>query len=246
MKRNLLKTEGVVLRSIPYKESSNILTLFTKEMGKIKVIAKGRRRPKSRLRAPLEMLTVSELIIYAKDDREIQIVKEASLIRSYEIFRENYRRFLFGCRLAQITDTFLEINSPIPEVYNLFIQSLDLISFSPEQTLPSILSGFIIKVLSILGHKPILEKCVKCGGKASLNYISIKEGGTICENCRDKVEDATFYSAKFIRTLRMLLYHPQNTLCNFELESMALEEFLSKYIEHCTGYSIIKGIKNEE
>jgi len=240
MKSKLVKTEGIVLRSIPYRESSSILTFLTKNLGKIKGIAKGRRRPNSRLRVPLELLTRSELILYLKEEREIHTVKEASTITSYDIFRRDYKRFYWGCRMAEITDTLIDTGSPIPRIYNLFIQSLDLISILSEPILPNILLGFTLKTLSFLGHKPVLEKCVKCGNKVSLNYVSISEGGTVCENCSFKLDDVTPYSKNFIKSLKILISQPQNSLSQFKLEYDRLEEFIFRYVEYVTGRSIEK------
>jgi DNA repair protein RecO (recombination protein O) len=238
MMRNLVRTEGVVLRSIPYMESSNILTLFTKELGKIKGIAKGRRRPKSRLRIPLEILTRSELIIYIKEDREIHTIKEATVIEQYDIFREDYTRYLFGCRIAHISDILIDLNTPLPAIYDLFVQSLELITSSPPFSLSAILLGYILKILSLLGHGPILTKCVKCGKELNLDYISIEEGGTVCSSCNTEVGDVMHPSQDFIKKLKILLYKPQNLLATLELKLDGVENFLSKYVEHHTGHSV--------
>jgi len=109
----LIKTEALVLRSIPFQESSSIVRMFTREQGKIAVIAKGARRMKSGLRGFLEPLNYIEAIYYYKSTRDIQTLSKIDLIQSYFSNAPDIECNIYGMALLETVDRSFTIISMI-------------------------------------------------------------------------------------------------------------------------------------
>ena len=96
-----VRTRGLVLRKIPYGESSWILSLFTYHLGKLKLLVKGAKRPKSRFVSTFETFHVVEVVVGAKETREIQHVYEARTLVTLPELRTSYAKQVWASRLVQ-------------------------------------------------------------------------------------------------------------------------------------------------
>lgn len=122
--RDIIRTEAVVLRSLDYGETSQIVTLFTRKRGKMSVMAKGARRPKTPFGATLQPMAYSQVVFYYKPTRTLQILSESSHVKSFHRLREDLERITVGLRIVELVDALMEDEDPQPAVFELIVQVL--------------------------------------------------------------------------------------------------------------------------
>ncbi|MBI3193860.1 MAG: DNA repair protein RecO, partial [Ignavibacteriae bacterium] len=99
---NILKTEAIVLRTINFKESSKIVTFYTKELGRVGAIVKGARRANSKIGAALEPMSHVQIVLYIKEGREVQTVGQCDLIHSYHHFAIDLEKLSVGLSIIEL------------------------------------------------------------------------------------------------------------------------------------------------
>lgn len=235
MKGRLKRTEGIVLKHIPFKESSDIVYIITDRLGLLKAMAKGRRRPGSKLRNPLELFNRVELVVYMERGREIQLIKEASVIESIESYRISLNRLSTISVMAKVLIHYLEINTPVSEIYDFFLKYWKLAGDAEEDALPLFAYSFLFKFMKFTGHAPRLLVCAKCGRKEDLTYFDVEEGGMVCQNCRG--EFSIRLNGDERRALKKLYFTEPQFLRNFSLPDN-LRELILNYFEYHTGVKL--------
>jgi DNA repair protein RecO (recombination protein O) len=177
-----IKTQALVLSSIKWKDSSRIVTLFTSLQGRIKVIAHGAAREKSRFRGKLETLNLLECLIAYRKSRSLQVLTDVLLINDFRHIKSDYSKMAFGFAILEILDNvFQEV-----EIDDVFFQFILTIMNNLEKTKKQKLIWwyFLLKLASYLGFKPDLEQCAICEKKPSTEATFAMQKGIIyCQNC---------------------------------------------------------------
>ena len=176
------KTEAIVLRQIPLGEADRILTLFTPDIGKLRVVAKGVRRTKSRLVGHLELL--NRVSVSLAHGRNLDIVNEAQIIQTFSAFSENLESLSRAIYLAELVNEFSAERSPDLTVYNLLVAALNFLAAGSTTDL--LLRYFETHLLGLSGYRPELYKCVECQStlEPEDHYFSHELGGVLCPTCR--------------------------------------------------------------
>jgi DNA repair protein RecO (recombination protein O) len=183
------KTTGIVLRVIEFSETSCIVKLMTRDYGKITAIAKGARRPKSPFEAALDVLAICRIVFLQKTSGAMSLLTEAKLERRFRSSATNLKRLYAGYYVVELLNTLTDEGDPHPDLFDQAIQTITEID-SPDADdgeLNLNLLRFELKMLSVLGHMPMLTKCVSCGKeKTTLTRVDfgLIAGGILCENCR--------------------------------------------------------------
>ncbi|MHC5062410.1 MAG: DNA repair protein RecO [Planctomycetota bacterium] len=176
---------AIVWKRIDYRESSRLVTLLTRERGKLSVLAKGAHRPKSPHIGCLDFLNLLEVRLAGKG---LPILGRTRLIHEARGLREP-RRFLACNYLAEIFDRAWVDGRQDMELFDLVEGSLLLIAGCPEASLPQVLAGIELRFLAILGQGCELENCSICGqvmGEPGL-FLSKEMGGLYCDAHRPRV-----------------------------------------------------------
>ena len=124
----ILKSEGVVLRRIKYGETSLIATLYTKSSGKISLIAKGARKPKSKFVGSLEPATHSSVIYYHKESREVQVLSEIEIINANIYISENLRKSAVALAIVGLVDSVMSGTESNEELFELLTGTLSALN----------------------------------------------------------------------------------------------------------------------
>lgn len=140
-----------------YGESSRIATLFTFDSGKISVLAKGARNPKSKFGSTLEPLSFIQAVIYIKPSRELQSISDASHIRLFPATHESLDRIEIGLRIMELTAAVMQIGERHPDVFSLLVSALTALGTSSRQV-RNILPFYQMRLASILGFAPGFDK----------------------------------------------------------------------------------------
>ncbi len=176
-----MRTEGIVLREIRYKDTSKILTIYTKEHGKISAMARGAYKPKSGLIANTQLFSHSEYEMYK--GKSFYYLNQGHVINSFYSIRENMQRVAYGYYMLEMIDKSLEEEQKSEKLFLLLEKGLRIIS-SLEKDFLKFIVGYELKFISFLGYRPVIDKCVICEGKLSnKSKFSVQNGGFICQKC---------------------------------------------------------------
>ncbi len=174
--------EAFVLRVHNYAESDQIVTLFTERWGKRAAIAKGARRFNSRLGGTFDLLNRVEVVFYAKP--RLDLVSQASLVESYDGLKGDYAVVEAILAVGKLLDRLLPLHQAESPAYDIFTRLLLLVENDRSGCSVTVLAA-MLKLLSVLGHRPRLASCVRCGGDRGPLMFSPTRGGIVCANCGD-------------------------------------------------------------
>jgi DNA repair protein RecO (recombination protein O) len=155
--REIIRTEAVVLRSLDYGETSQIVTLLTRDRGKVGVMAKGARRTKSAFGATLQPMAYTQVVFYYKPTRDLQILSESSHVESFHRLRRTLRTITVGLRIVELIDALMEEEDPQPEVFALTVEALRRLNRTEERA--ANLWPFVqLRLARLLGIAPAVDR----------------------------------------------------------------------------------------
>lgn len=155
--REIIRTEAVVLRSLDYGETSQIVTLLTREKGKIGVMAKGARRTKSSFGATLQPMAYTQVVFYHKPTRDLQILSESSHVESFHQLRRTLNTITIGLQIVELIDALLEEEDPQPEVFDLTVQALSRLNHTEERA-ANLWPYVQLRLATLLGIAPSIDR----------------------------------------------------------------------------------------
>ena len=232
------KTKGIILKRTNLGEADKILTIYTKDFGKIKVIAKGIRKIKSKLAGNLELFCLDDLVI--AEGKNLDIVCGALTEKCFFDLRNNLKATHTAYYLADVIDKLSDEEEPHEEVYDLLDNLLEEINGENSQIL---LPFFELKFLKELGYKPELFHCVSCKEKISngKNYFDFDEGGLVCEKC---AKSQMPISEKAVKLLRLFLEHNISYIKKIKLDKKTSKE-VGKITQNYLKYNSGEEFKSE-
>src|SRR5438067_4625682 len=177
----LYRDQGVVLRTIRLGESDRIVTLVTSGHGKVRAVAKGVRKTKSRFGSRLEPLSHVSLLLYS--GRELDIVTQAESIDHFRTIREDLPRISSAMALLEAVDQVSQERESNPRLYQMLLGALRTLAATDA---PLLVPAFFWKLLSIEGAHPLLDQCASCGSEDTDDLVAfhLTEGGVLCRTCR--------------------------------------------------------------
>ena len=153
----LYRDEGVVLRTIRLGEADRIVTLVTRAHGKVRAVAKGVRKTKSRFGARLEPLSHVSLLLY--EGRELDIVTQAESLDHFRAIRDDLDRLARASSMLEVVDQVAQEREPSPRLYQLLVGGLRALAASDN---PLVGAAFFWRLLSLEGAHPLLDQCAAC------------------------------------------------------------------------------------
>ena len=150
-----ITTMALVLRTVDYKETDKILTLLTRDQGKLTASARGCRKKGSAIAAGCQLLAWSEMVLYDYQGR--WSVKESATQRLFQGVRDDVQRLALGCYFAEVAELLAVEGLPSPELLSLTLNSLHALDKMPEKPLPLVKSAFEWKAMALAGYEPLLE-----------------------------------------------------------------------------------------
>ena len=149
-----ITTKALVLRSVDYKERDKILTLFTRDQGKLTASARGCRKKGSAIAAGCQLLAWSEMVLYDYQGR--WAVKEAAAERLFQGVRDDIGRLALGCYFAEVTELLAVEGEENPELLSLILNSLHVLDKLPDKPLPLVKAVFEWKAMALEGYEPLI------------------------------------------------------------------------------------------
>ncbi|NNF98507.1 MAG: DNA repair protein RecO [Desulfobacteraceae bacterium] len=180
-------TTAIILRRVEYGDYDFILTLFSRDRGKISAIAKSAQKSKRRFGGILELFSLLEIEVGSSRSGGLLILKEAVSRNLFSNIRSDIKKTAYACYWTELINLWLEEGNTHPALYEVFgyvLEQLDRAGIDEEPL--SIL--FQMRFLSIAGLKPNFESCANCRRPtadidASMVFLSLSAGGVICPSC---------------------------------------------------------------
>jgi DNA repair protein RecO (recombination protein O) len=205
-RERLYRTEAVVLRRQDIGEADRLLTLYTPGKGKLRVIAKGARKPTSRKAGHLELFLHSTLLV-AKG-QTLDIVTQAETISPFRALREDLERTTYAHYVAELLDQFASEGQENRLAFELLVATLKRLCDTPDLRLTT--RFYELRLLGLEGYQPQLFRCLNCGDviQPTVNYFHFEQGGVFCPRCGEGlvVGAKTPLRPVSVNTLKVLRY----------------------------------------
>ncbi len=231
----LYRVRGIVLRRLDLGEADRILTVLTAEHGKRRVVAKGARRPSSKMAGHLEPFCATQLLVART--RGIDIVSQAETIEHFSALRLSESAIATAGYVAELIDALMPEDQAQEAVYELAYATLGLLNEGRDPRL--VMHVFEMGLLRQLGYRPELTQCVMCGVEITpeANGFSL-DGGVVCPNCLRVRPDASTMSVNALKLLRSIDRGDIDRLFSLRVSPAIwaeISDLLGRYITRVTG-----------
>ncbi len=230
-----VRTEGIILRRRDFGESDRILVLFTRKLGRISGIAKGSRKPSSKIAGHLELFMRSSFLI--SRGRNLHLITQAEVIDSFDSLRADLPGIGQGSYIVELVDAVTYEEGSNLNLYDLLVTTLKALNSGDDQTI--ITHYFELHLLGLVGFQPEFFICVECGKKITEQdqFISGELGGVVCPGCVSKVSGADIrpVSARILKYMRHFQRSSLQELMVLDLSTdvkKGLDEVIQYYLTH--------------
>ena len=230
------RAEAVILRRMDLGEADRLMTIFSREHGKLKQVAKGARRPSSRKAGHLELFT--HVQIQAARGRDLDVITQVEALNPFSQLRSDLTQVGQASYLIELVDRFTVEAEPNGALFSLLLRSLELLDQGGNAH--NITRAFELRLLDLVGYRPELFHCVHCKEpiKPEAQYFSFEDGGVLCKECGMKAGPARPMSLAALKVLRHVQREPLSnfqsmrvrTAVRRELDAL-MEGFLSYLLE---------------
>lgn len=198
----MLKTiEGIVVRTQNYGETHKIVTIFSKELGKISAICRGANKAKSKLSSLAQPFVKADFLIYLS--KGLSTVQQGETLESFRSIREDIMKTAYAAYLVELITLLSEDKERDPYLYNQLDLTLQWINDESELMVPIFMLE--LKLFKRGGFAPIIDRCSRCGDVKDLTSFSVTEGGLLCANCFNTDEYAIQLSSRVIKLLPIFM-----------------------------------------
>lgn len=196
----ILQTQAIVLKRFDFRETSQIVTFFTRDHGKVKGILKGIRKDHKKFGSSVDQFSVNHLVYYGHRESDLHLVGQCDLKVFFFKIRQDVKRTLAASYALELVDAIMPSEEKNTEIYDLLIAYLTALEDTDDVS--KLVHIFQIKILLLSGFRPFLDSCVVCQKKISPKMqFSMKLGGLLCEDCRANDRTATAISRGTIASL---------------------------------------------
>lgn len=206
----LEKATALIIRNTDWSETSRISTLWTREYGKVRVLAKGGRRLKSSFESGLDLLSLCSIVLLRKSSQSLDLLTEARVLERFSQLRHDLAGLNAAYYLAELLNDLTEDYDPHPPLFDEAVETLRNLG-QPDMPTWSRLARFELVLLKELGFGPNLEECVGCSTvvKGTGWAISAAGGGVVCPRCQDGSRDRRKLSLEMLEAMKRLRDEPE-------------------------------------
>jgi DNA repair protein RecO (recombination protein O) len=177
---SLYRDHGVILRSWKLGEADRIVSIITRDNGKVRAVAKGVRKPSSRFGARLEPTCHVSLQLY-RGRSDLDTVTQVETIDRYATLRNDLDRWARASAMLEAVEQMSLEREPNERLFEMLVRALGTLATHDS---PLVGAGFFLKLLALEGFEPVVDVCVSCGEDGPLVAFDVGEGGTVCSSCQ--------------------------------------------------------------
>lgn len=231
----IVRTEAIVLRSVDYGETSQIVTLFTRQKGKLAVMAKGARRTSSRFGSSLQPMSYTQAVFYYKGSRGVQTLSESSHVRPFHGIMRSLEGLSYGLRMVELVNALLQDEEQNPHVFDLLVEILDRLNRTGSR-LENLFHFFQLRLASILGFAPNFDRDAVDRVPPSGGVIAL-ETGSIHPTHPGAAAGVSRASRRALRAFAVLARADLETVMRMRIDERTLAE-VSRLIEDFLRYHV--------
>ncbi|PJB99584.1 MAG: DNA repair protein RecO [Candidatus Nealsonbacteria bacterium CG_4_9_14_0_8_um_filter_35_12] len=231
------RTQGFILKKKDLGEADRIFTIFTRDFGKLEILAKAIRKIGSKLRGGIELFYLSDIeFIQGKTHKTLT---DTILIESFLNLRKDLKRLKIAFDISEMIDSLIRGEERDEKIWKLLLETFERLNkiYLSIKECWLIYYYFLWNFLSILGYKPQLNFCSICQKKLVPQdlYFSFQEGGVICANCSKKLKEKKKISPEAVKILRLVFGKDFDFLKKLKVEKeqqKEIKEISESYLSH--------------
>ncbi|MBO8171387.1 MAG: DNA repair protein RecO [Bacillaceae bacterium] len=231
----LVKSEGIVIKTTDYGESDKIVTLYTRDQGKIGMMARGAKRTKSRLAAISQLLTYGRYLYY-QPASGLASLNQGDIIHSYRELKQDLTQTAYAAYVLELVDKLTETGEVNPYLFETLHLTLQYIEEGKD---PDIITRiFEVKMLQAAGYRPQVDRCLSCSSEEGPYLFSIREGGLLCNRCGHRDPHAIVLTEGAVKLLRLFQHFDMKRLGNINVKDKTREQLrkaLTHFIDEYSG-----------
>ncbi len=237
----LYRTEAIVLRRTDFGEADRLLTVFTPDRGKLKIIAKGARKPTSRKSGHVELFSYGQFLVAV--GRELDIITQAETLEPFLALREDLLRTTYAYYVAELADAFTAERDENRPLFDLLKEAFGWLCTADD--LPLVARYYELHLLGLVGYQPQLFVCGGCKKQLEpeVNYLSAAEGSVYCHKCGYEQLGTSELSVNALKVLRFLQTREWE-LCRLLRLSPASHAEVERTMSHYITYHLERKLKS--
>ncbi len=227
------KTEAIIIKKTKLREADRILTFYTPHLGKIQAVAKGVRRPKSKMSGHLELLTHS-MVSFARG-KNLATVTGSQTINGFIKIKDDLELTSYALYIIELVNQFTEDGIEDYPLFKTVLEVMDKLSVEKNKEL--VLRYFEVQLLGHAGYRPQLQRCVSCRIllKPTVNHFCPNAGGMLCPICSQNNYFSHPLSVNGLKVFRLLQNGDYNTISRLKMPkelAVELERLIRLYIKY--------------
>ncbi len=229
----LYRTDAIILRRSDFGEADRLLTVFTPERGKLRLLAKGVRKITSRKAGHVELFMLTNMLVAR--GRTWDIVSQAEIVEPYRELREDLDKTSHAYYLAELVDRFTEEYDPNAPLFELLALTLAHLGHADDDFM--VLRYFETHLLGLTGYQPQLHFCVVCQEAlepVDNNYFHFVDGGTLCPKHGQTRPNAEIIPLPVLKVLRYLQTEPWEKITRLQLTPTTRQQVENLFLGYLT------------
>lgn len=227
------RTQGLILKKVDKGETDRIFNFYTKDFGRVELLARAERKITSKLRAGLELFYLSEIaFIQGKIGKTLT---DTVLINNFPNLRRNLKKLRIAYRVAELSEKFIKAEEKDEKIWQLLNETFEQLNkkYKTEAMGQKVYYCFFWNLFSILGYCPELYHCSLCQKKLGPEkiFFSAKEGGLLCNQCKLSADAVNKIEANVVKLIRILIEKNWQFLEKLKIEKKDLKGL--KEISNC-------------
>lgn len=220
-----INSEGIVFRQTKAAGGRRMLLIFTKKYGKISAGSNMNEKGRGKAALALRPFTYGQYEFFK--NRDYYNLNSGEVKKSFFRIGEDLDKFLQASVALEITEKVLADELPQPKIFNLLIDFLTALE-TREKKHETLLLAYELKLFNLLGTAPVTEQCVCCGEKTEMKYFSVRDGGILCDKCKELKEDKLIFRPGF-DIVDVISFFVKNPMGNFS--KIALNESIARELQ---------------
>ncbi len=187
-KQNSFVTDAINLKSYSLSESAKIIVMYSRDKGLIRGVAKGVKKPKSKLGARMDLLVANKLMLH--QGKNLNTISQAEAINTFNKTRRNMDKIFYSMYVSEVVNNFGVEDDPCSaSIFDLLYEALQTISNAEDKVgILNAVIKFQLKMMRLSGFSLELDKCLSCGRAIEEENMMFSErmGGVVCNDCNEK------------------------------------------------------------
>jgi len=243
------ETEGVILKQVKTLNGRRMVSLFSKKYGKISAGTSISERGKNKSALAMRPFTHGRYDV--NKSAGMYYVNFAEVIKAYYKIGEDVEKYMCASYILEFVEKLLPENMPAPEMFKMLLDFFDIIE-SRKKKHETVVIAFQVNALQAMGLTPELAGCIICESKDDLSFFVVKEGGVLCNSCRNNIQfednNSLIYNVDFdiISTLKYFLDNNLRSIEHIALNDKILMQLRVIIREYISYHFDIKKLKSED